>query len=96
VLKADNLPPSCAVVTESRNLNFLEPSGPLRACNGTALPLTFTTVHTDSAISILIYQVCMAVLFSLAHASALEVRCLLQSVGELILLLVGGGHYNYL
>ena len=33
------LPPSCAVVMKSRNLNFLEPSGPLQACNGTALPL---------------------------------------------------------
>ena len=36
--KADNLPPSCAIVTESGNLNFLEPSGPLQACNGTDLP----------------------------------------------------------
>ena len=36
---ADNPPPSCAVVTKSGNLNFLEPSGPLRACNGTDLPL---------------------------------------------------------
>jgi len=35
---ADNLPPSCAVVTKSGNLNFLEPSGPVQACNGTALP----------------------------------------------------------
>ena len=26
---------------KSGNLNFLEPSGPLQACNGTALPLTF-------------------------------------------------------
>ena len=26
---------------KSVNLNFLEPSGPLRACNGTALPLPF-------------------------------------------------------
>jgi len=41
VRKADNLPPSCAVVTKSGKLNFLEPSGPLRACNGTALPLPF-------------------------------------------------------
>ena len=32
--KADNLPPSCALFTKSGNLNFLEPSGPLRACNG--------------------------------------------------------------
>ena len=34
--KADNLPLSCAVVTKSWNLNFLEPSGPIWACNGTA------------------------------------------------------------
>ena len=35
--KADNLQPSCAVVTKSGSLNFLEPSGPVQACNGTAL-----------------------------------------------------------
>ena len=39
--KADNLPPSCAVVTKSGSLNLLEPSGPVQACNGTALPFTF-------------------------------------------------------
>jgi len=39
VRRADNLPPSCAVVTKSGSLNFLEPSGPLQACNGN--PLTF-------------------------------------------------------
>ena len=33
------LPPSCAVVMKSGNLNFLEPSGPLQASNVTALPL---------------------------------------------------------
>ena len=38
-LRLTTLPPSCAVVTKSGSLNFLEPSGPLRACNGTALPL---------------------------------------------------------
>ena len=37
--KADNLPPSCAVVTKFGDLNFLETSGSLRACNGIALPL---------------------------------------------------------
>ena len=36
--KAENLPPSCAVVMKSGNLSFLEPSGPLQACNGTDLP----------------------------------------------------------
>ena len=34
--KAENLPPSCAVVTKSGNLNFLEPSGLVQACNGNA------------------------------------------------------------
>ena len=37
--KADNLPPSLAVVTKSGILNFLEPSGPVQACNGTDLHL---------------------------------------------------------
>ena len=35
------LPPSCADVMKSGNLHFLEPSGPLQACNGT----TFTALH---------------------------------------------------
>jgi hypothetical protein len=39
LLRLTTLPPSCAVVKKSGNLNFLEPSGPLQACNGTALPL---------------------------------------------------------
>jgi len=38
-VRLTTLPPSCAVVTKSGNLNFLEPSGPVEACNGTALPL---------------------------------------------------------
>ena len=37
-VRLTNLPQSCAVVMKSGNLNFLEPSGPLQACNGTALP----------------------------------------------------------
>jgi len=45
VRKADNLPPSCAVVMKSGNVNFLEPSRPLQACNGTALPfITYTQI----------------------------------------------------
>jgi len=38
VSKASKLPQFCAVVKNSGNLNFLEPSGPLGARNGTALP----------------------------------------------------------
>ena len=37
-LRLTTLPPSCAVVMKSGNFNFLEPSGLLQACNGTALP----------------------------------------------------------
>ena len=45
--KADNLPPSC--VTKSGNLNFLELSGPVQACNGTALPLQSTSYTFNSS-----------------------------------------------
>ena len=37
-VRLTTLPPSCAVVMKSGNLNLLELSGPLQACNGTALP----------------------------------------------------------
>ena len=35
-VRLTTLPLSCVVVMKSGNLNFLEPSGPLQACNGTA------------------------------------------------------------
>ena len=38
-VRLTTLPPSCAVVEKSGNFNFLEPSGPFQACNGTALLL---------------------------------------------------------
>ena len=41
-VRLTTLPPSCAVVTKSGNLNFLEPSGLVQACNGTDLPFHFT------------------------------------------------------
>ena len=40
-VRLTTLPPSCAVVMKSGNLNFLEHSGPVQACNGTVLPLPF-------------------------------------------------------
>ena len=42
VRKADNLTTPCAVVMKFGNLNYLEPSGPLQACNGTDLPFLHT------------------------------------------------------
>ena len=44
-VRLTTLPPSCAVVMKYGNLNFLEPSGPLQACNGTALPLSTYMVY---------------------------------------------------
>jgi len=57
VLKADNLPPFCAVVTKSGNLNFLEPSGSVQACNVTALPFTFLIAAVQLAVNILLFAV---------------------------------------
>jgi len=42
-VRLTTLPTSCAVVTKSGNLNFLEPSGPVQACSGTALFLLYLT-----------------------------------------------------
>jgi len=44
-VRLTTLPPSCAVVTKSDNLNFLEPSGPLQVYKGTSL--TFTTTMAE-------------------------------------------------
>ena len=40
-IRLTTLPPSCAIVMKSGNLNVLEPSGPLQACNGTDLSLPY-------------------------------------------------------
>jgi hypothetical protein len=39
-VRLTTLPPSCAVVMLSGNLNFLEPRVPLQSCNGAALAFT--------------------------------------------------------
>jgi len=39
------LPPSWAVVTKSGDLNFLEPSGPLQACNGAAFTICIVALQ---------------------------------------------------
>ena len=42
-IRLTTLPPSCAVVTKSGNLNFQETSGPVQVCNVTPLPLLWPT-----------------------------------------------------
>ena len=52
-VRLTTLPLSCAVVTKSGNLNFLEPSGPLQACNGTAF-IEYWSVVPDTLLDLLL------------------------------------------
>ena len=45
-VRLTTLPPICAVVMKSGNLNFLEPSGPLQTCNGTVYLYLYYTIRT--------------------------------------------------
>jgi len=68
-VRLTTLPPSRAVVMKSGNLNFLESSGPLQACNGTA-------VFTKCAIYIYINNNLYTVRNTFFDASALSPRVL--------------------
>jgi len=50
-VRLTTLPPSCGVVMKSGKLNFLEPSWPLQACNGTALPFICFNISMSSSVS---------------------------------------------
>jgi hypothetical protein len=39
------------IVFKSGNLNLLEPSGPVKGCNGIALPFCFTSNNTGTLLS---------------------------------------------
>jgi hypothetical protein len=41
---------------KSGNLNFLKPSGPLQACNGTALPFTVVIECTMTSVNVFEFQ----------------------------------------
>jgi hypothetical protein len=71
-VKLTTLPPTCAVVVKSGNLNFLEPSGPLQACNGTALPSTFTCFCYQKDERVNPENLLRAVLFQ--HSGIMELR----------------------
>ena len=66
-VRLTTLTPSCAVVMKSGNLNFLEPCGPLQACNGTALPLPCIIIggcnkrhcYSIILITLAVFSVCM-------------------------------------
>ena len=63
--KADNLTTILCRCHESGNLNFLEPSGPLQACNRIALPFTVIKVHFNNAFMLLIMKEMFQLLLNL-------------------------------
>jgi len=67
VRKDDNLPPSWADVRKSGNLNFLEPSGPLQVCNGSALPLPLPDISNNSQRKLLLWV-------TLSYTTCLSIR----------------------
>jgi hypothetical protein len=74
-VRLTTLPPSCAVAMKSGNLNFLEPSGPLQACNGTALPFyLFINIRTCNVLTL---YLCMRFSVQLGMWTGLNicVRC---------------------
>ena len=76
-------PPSCAVVMKSGNLNFLEPSGKLQACKGTALTVSFWIClcrHTFS--QNLNSEIYFACLVKFSRVSTWSVTCTLQEAAS--------------
>ena len=73
------LPPPCAIVMKTGNLNFLEPSGPLKACNGTALPLPSNILTTLTSL-VLHYSLCPSVVH---HAQQLPTSNVWANVSDL-------------
>ena len=74
-VRLTTLPPSCAVVTKSGNLNFLEPSGPVQACNGTALPYVYIYIYIYIYIFFPhdnVYVSCLTLLRELLYINNLE------------------------
>jgi len=57
---------ACAVVMKSGNLKFLEPSGPLQICNGTALPILHNTNRFLIPLSVTVHT----------HLHDIHCRCL--------------------
>ena len=55
-VRLTTLPPPCDVVMKSENLNFLEPFGPLQACNGTDLLMVQIQTQTVIDLSSYLYQ----------------------------------------
>ena len=66
-VRLTTLPPSCAVVMKFGNLIFLEPSGPLQACNGTAFCLTLPVMTRNWIMPVLALFRAFMLLYPEAH-----------------------------
>jgi hypothetical protein len=95
-VRLTTLPPSCAVVKKSGNLNFLEPSGSLQACNGTALP-SYSQLHTFPAyisLPVMVFRGCdfgFSLAATLINFLLCITQCFLQLVIFLYFVLWAGG-----
>jgi hypothetical protein len=75
---------------KSVNLSFLEPSGPLQVCNGTALPLLFVALDVQCACAILSSVACPALQYfsTLSHtifeSKPLKKKCVLWHYLQLL------------
>jgi hypothetical protein len=80
-VRLTTLIPSCAVVMKSGNFNFLEPSGPLQACNGTAVPYIFIVIliSTEHVSALCWFNVVNYHTASLPSPSWVEAACCLMA-----------------
>ena len=81
---------------KSGNINFLEPSGPLQACNGTALTFTFLTsilmqfthfhvhIHVEDVVKIVIKLALIANVHFVGLYYIIISRCAVQKTLNLL------------
>jgi len=94
-LRLTTLPPSCAVFMKSGNLKFLEPSGPLQACSGTALPLYTANFDYVTATTITGDGWCKRIFWSIV-AYLPDIRSLIHVTNLLSLLFLFCDKYKHL
>ena len=83
-VRLTTLPPSCAVVTKSGNLNFLETSGPVQACNRNDLPFSSSNLHSVAMYSTLTDNNNI-VHFDIKNCKSIElVECVLDVINTVV------------
>ena len=78
------LTPSCAVVMKSGNHNFLEPSGPFQARNGTALHSHLRDKPTNSHLQICSHHIVLFFINMFPSHLSLSSACLIKIMQSVI------------